>query len=297
MQKSHTCEPTIEEGWKICQDCGIYLPASKNQCFRENNPTCIKISHQSLLKNYRENSDYNRGFNPSATYLKYRKILIDWICEVGESLHLSLLTIQTAASLYDSLLSTKEFSKPLLQPIGLIALLVAAKSEEGDENVPRFHQLVRFTQNSVATLKRLELELLTTLKWQIVVVTPLHFIYFYTSHGVVFINDAIGASRVNERTASYVRKYAEFFADLALQEHEFIQFSAENIACACIAGARKVVGIFNIWPAELEEMTGKKLENTCFGKLWKNYQESFVADGNSKVKQSKENKENVRKNV
>lgn len=168
------------------------------------------------------------------------------MCEVGEALNLSLMTIQTAAFLFDAAMSLKDFSKNIMQPIALITLLVASKSEEGDENVPRFHHLVRYTQNSVATLRRLELELLTLLKWDIVIIIPLQFIYFYCSHGVVFVNDVVNSQIVNERIASYVKKYAEFFADLALQEHDLLQFSAESIACACIAAARRVVGISKI---------------------------------------------------
>lgn len=165
---------------------------------------------------------------------------------VGESLKFSVLTIQSAIALYDSALATKDFQKNNLQSLCLVSLFVAAKSEESDTYIPHFRSLIKYSKHPTATLRRMEVELLSALKWELAVVTPYHYTQFYIAHGIVYTGDLIKGKKINEKTARYIRKYTEFFVELCLQEYELYQFTPESLACACLAGARKAVGVRSV---------------------------------------------------
>jgi hypothetical protein len=119
--------------------------------------------------------------------------------------------------LFDAAMTLKEYSRGSYQGVALVALLIAAKIEELDENVPRLPRLARFSTHSAFSLRKMELELLTTLSWKLTVITPMHFIEHFLSLGVVFETDSVEDKPVTDRVTRYVRKYADFFADLVLQ--------------------------------------------------------------------------------
>ena len=74
--------------------------------------------------------------------------------------------------------------------------------------------------------------------------TPMHFIQFFIAQGIVFTEDLHkNSKKVDLNVAKYVRKYSEFFGDLSLLNYEFRQYPSVILSCACIAGARKTVGI------------------------------------------------------
>mmetsp|Transcript_31129 Transcript_31129/g.54123 ORF Transcript_31129/g.54123 Transcript_31129/m.54123 type:complete len:152 (+) Transcript_31129:453-908(+) len=108
------------------------------------------------------------------------------------------------------------------------------------------------------------------------VVTPMHFIEHFLSLGVVYASDTVEGKPVTERVTRYVRKYADFFADLVLQEYGFLRFDSLALARACIACARKAVKIFPIWNEELTELSEGELDQTCFAEVFAFYQTTFT---------------------
>ena len=86
--------------------------------------------------------------------------------------------------------------------------------------------------------------------------TPMHFIDFFVAQGIVFSGDKHkNQQTMNTRIARYIRKYSEFFADLSLQNYEFNNYDSVTLACACIAAARKTVGIDPMWREELTQLS------------------------------------------
>ena len=64
-----------------------------------------------------------------------------------------------------------------------------------------------------------------------------------------------GCGESRERALKYVKKYADFFAELCLQEYTFQQYLPSVMGAAVIAAARRAVKIDPIWNQELEQLT------------------------------------------
>jgi hypothetical protein len=57
-----------------------------------------------------------------------------------------------------------------------------------------------------------------------------------------------------------IRRYTEFFADLALQNYECLRFKPSLIAIACVVCARRTNRIKPLWNPHLESLTGYSFE-------------------------------------
>ena len=60
------------------------------------------------------------------------------------------------------------------------------------------------------------------------------------------------------QTIDNVRKFAEFYCEMCLQEHNFLQYDPFTLACGMIMAARKMVRLKVKWPYELYLMTGMR---------------------------------------
>jgi hypothetical protein len=220
-----------------------------------------------------ENEEKNRIYNENAYHLKYRKILVDWICEIGEDLKFTSETIHLTVSYMDSILSKIEVPKTKLQLICLCCLLIAAKFSEVDSKVPPLKEVHDFCRGtySVDLFKKSELLILELLDWNLKSITPYQFSQFYLSNGCTFSSDKSLIRDIDAKLLRYLRKYAEFFVDLSLQDYEFIKYNSHIVACASIAGARKATGLVPIWNDELIELTHTTWEEieSCFKSLYR----------------------------
>ena len=82
----------------------------------------------------------------------------------------------------------------------------------------------------------------------------------------------------NRRSAlKYVRKYADFFAELSLQEYTFQQYLPSVMSAAVVAAARRAVKIDPIWNSELESLTGYNASQIfkAYKHMYSYYTESF----------------------
>ena len=77
--------------------------------------------------------EVNRAYKPQPNYLKYRRFVVDWMCEIGETIKLSFTTIHHSAAIMDTFFSltkdietTKE-GKEFLQLVALTSIFVSAK--------------------------------------------------------------------------------------------------------------------------------------------------------------------------
>ena len=86
----------------------------------------------------------------------------------------------------------------------------------------------------------------------------------------MFSSDKSLLRAIDGKLLRFLRKYSEFFVDLALQEYIFNKYSSHILACAAIAGARKAIGITPIWNEELIEFTGIEfcIIKPCFDQLY-----------------------------
>lgn len=124
--------------------------------------------------------------------------------------------------------------------------------------IPTLAELNECSNNaySVDALKEMEVSVLRHLGWCLSLVTPIHFLQFYQARGIVFLADLFEGGPDNRASAlKYVKKYADFFAELCLQEYTFQQYLPSVMGAAVIAAARRAVKIDPIWNEELESLT------------------------------------------
>jgi Cyclin, C-terminal domain len=110
-------------------------------------------------------------------------------------------------------------------------------------------------------------EILRTMKWDLLKYSIIDFVNLFLSQGCIFSHDELSVikkenmgrnsvTKVSQQNAEYLRKYAEFFTDFCLQDENFIYSNYCLLACAILAFSRKHIRLNNLWPIELELMSG-----------------------------------------
>ena len=138
--------------------------------------------------------------------MQSRKHLVEWTVEVGDKLGQSNLTIHTALTYIDLLLpSEPSLEKPALQLTALTALLIASKYDELDDNIPPVKDFLRASKSRAAAAFEYsdvvahEATLLRRLEWDLMILTPLHFVHSLAGMGVLFESDCLTPSEDEAR--------------------------------------------------------------------------------------------------
>ena len=158
--------------------------------------------------------------------------------------------------------------------MSLVCLLVAAKFEEREIDVPTIDMLVQELKTPDLSkdqekeerrlrkhIVQLEIMILNRLKWDLSEYTPLHFLAHFIHKGVLFEDDMIDSMHQQhqqeqpslKRILKQFRKYTNFFAELALQDYAFQAFPSSIVAAAIVVATRKAVNIVPMWRPELEK--------------------------------------------
>ena len=156
----------------------------------------------------------------------------------------------------------------------MVCLLVAAKFEEREIDVPTIDMLVQELKTPDLSkdqekeerrlrkhIVQLEIMILNRLKWDLSEYTPLHFLAHFIHKGVLFEDDMIDSMHQHhqgeqpslKRILKQFRKYTNFFAELALQDYAFQAFPSSIVAAAIVVATRKAVNIVPMWRPELEK--------------------------------------------
>lgn len=238
--------------------------------------------HEDIFYNMHKGEKKHRVYNVGAKYIRHRRIVVDWMSEVGEEHKLSPVAIHCAVRHMDRLLGQTDVPKGRLQLVAMACILVAAKHEEAEENIPTMGELNECSNNSftIQELKDMEISVLRALNWQLTIVSPIHFLHLYLARGIVFESDLFeGGPQNKAATIKYAKKYADFFAELSLQEYTFQQYLPSVMAAAIVAASRRAVKIDPIWNTELEGLTTYAAAHIFKGyrHLWDFYVHSFPA--------------------
>ena len=241
----------------------------------------------------------NSKLSLSEAEIASRKRLVDWMCDIGDSLKLNPETIHKAVNYIDHIMCENRVEERELQDIALICILLSGKLTERDPEVNSIVSLFRKRMsNPKLDLMKYEVQVLAHLDWDLKCITAMEFIQFFASQGILFSNDSIGSVQIAEQSAKSLRQYAEFFADLCLQEYELIQADPLIVSAGIIAAARKTLKFNKVWSEELEELTTvMKKEAENFGSSILKYYERLFPKTQMKKKLEQEpqrstNKEN-----
>jgi len=208
-----------------------------------------------------EDQNKNRTFNDKAEYLKFRRLLVDWMAEVShKKFRLQPHTTHVAVMYLDRILQSSIVERDRLQLVSMVAILIAAKFEERELDVPPIVEIVQELGNQFSAKHVCEMEILVLnrLKWDLSEYTALHFLAHFFHNGVLYEDDMIHQTQTSavslKKITRYLQRYAEFFAEMTLQEYGFQKYSSSIVAASIVVASRKAINIMPYWRPEMEPL-------------------------------------------
>jgi len=280
-----------------CVDCGAYISNDGLSTLREENKKCnLEISPSILIENMIKKQHFNRNLTSElgSPEIMVRKKIVDWLCEIGESFHISSEFIHKAICYLDVIMAENTIADNDMQPLGVVCLLVACKMGEKDRQVDEIKAFLQSKLNIPAGhIRKYEMQVLSLLNFDLQCVTPMDFLQIFLFQGVIFKNEHLTNGKItHQKLAITIRQYAEFFADMVLQEYKMTwTINSQHLACGIILAARKMLKLEKGWNNELTIMTGLKYEEIyeIAEEILKIYSKLFGKTGPIMKKEDKEN--------
>lgn len=238
----------------------------------------IDSVYRAMLRQEVLRPDYSKQYE----YLKYRRVLIDWMIEVGET-HLRMRKeyVYAAVGYLETLLAceTPLPRKDRFQLLALSCLRLALKFQGVEEELPPMAEFWELGNRMYShdDISDAEATIFQKLNWRLIMVTPLHFLQHYMNQTVLFADDRLLGSELVDEAHGYYCKYAEFFVDLALQEYSLQVYRPSVLAASILVASRKALGVTPLWRDELSVLTGydDKQVTPCFQALWEHFEATF----------------------
>lgn len=154
-------------------------------------------------------------------YVSFRLMLIDWIKTLKNRFRLSDSTFHIAIKYMDYILSQKEYHNSKYQLIGLSCLILAAKYDELDMNIPfpeDFARIARLPYRNYV-IPQCETLLLEMLDWNLKISTVYSIGRCLLSQGVLFDDDRLDKQHTvpNEEYARLLTKMVESLIDSSIR--------------------------------------------------------------------------------
>uniref|UniRef100_A0A1Q3EW39 Putative cyclin b n=1 Tax=Culex tarsalis TaxID=7177 RepID=A0A1Q3EW39_CULTA len=191
--------------------------------------------------------------------LRYREVMVNFIRSVGEYEQLRRTTIHLAIYMLDAFMDNHNISDNRLNLVALTCVLLAAKIEENEPNVPSLSKLNELVQNQypIADFSVLEVLLLKFFNWNLIIPTAATFVEFWLLY-IVDSSDFAGClSEVQyhkQRTCAI--ELALEFLDITLADIKMSNVRPSLLSAACVASARSCVPVLVAWNDTMAEMTG-----------------------------------------
>jgi hypothetical protein len=125
-----------------------------------------------------------------------------------------------------------------MQLVAISCILIGAKYEEAEENVPSSAELNEFAQHEYSTemIQQMELTVLNRLDWCLTAVTPLHFLGYYLAKGALFVDDLMQGKPLLEKVPRWLLDRCLPFFSRLFTHMPTLQFNLQVFA--------KVRGVF-----------------------------------------------------
>ena len=175
------------------------------------------------------------------TYLKYRKVVAEWMLDVCEHFTLHPTTTHAAICYLDRLQPHEKFSRFEWQMIAISCILMASKYNECEDHVPDLHTLEDITQQPIPneTVLQYELWALKRMGWKLNARTAVCFLCSYLRCGIFLESDkARAGDDVSEDDGSPCPSPSVFISETNPEVLTFLDAKAgklaKKIAAACI---------------------------------------------------------------
>lgn len=277
----------------FCQQTWHKSLGSRPYGIQESIDEKLNICTEDLFNDMRERQvDYvsPMTYSPKASYLPYRRYLVDWMSDVGEQCCLHNTTVHVSILFLDKIFRSRDIPRGKWQLLATGCISLAAKYEEAEEHCPSIPDLLQLTKLNASghtslSFREGELEVLRYLGWRLRAIPPLHFIGYFLSKGATFEDDSWQGRPLIEKIPKYVRKYADFFCNLTLQEYLFQQYLPSKLAAAILLASRVALQLQPRWRPELVRLTGYQEHELVdiFQHVWSYYEEQFPGHGSRSI--------------
>ncbi|XP_072046631.1 cyclin-J-like [Amphiura filiformis] len=203
------------------------------------------------------------AFKGQSPQVHLRRYLVDWLAILCERFEIGRHALHLAVYMLDRFMDHYAIVKESqLQLLALACLLIATKYEEKEEKVQKlttFNTQVNMdTTGCKEDYLHMELLLLDFFSWKISVPTAAYFMDFYLTEAISCNDQYAGRPlsteyAINART--YLRKYANYFLDVSLQDHVFSSCKPSLVGAVCIASARVCLQLTPTWTSHLNKLT------------------------------------------
>lgn len=229
-------------------------------------------------------------YSPHASYLPYRRYLVDWMSDVGEQCRLHNSTVHVSVLYLDKIFRSADIPRNQWQLLATACISIAAKYEEAEEHCPQIPDLLIMTKLSNAghtslSFREGELEVLRRLGWQLRAFPAMHVAGYFLSKGVCYEDDTWQGRALIEKIPKYVKKYIEFFCNLTLQDYSFQQYLPTKLGAAVVLASRVALQLEPRWRPELVRLTGYEESDITdmFNHVWSYYEEQFPGHGSRSI--------------
>jgi len=224
-----------------------------------NDSDYIQVIVSWLKKREAQSMEY-KGQSPQ---IQRRRHLVDWTSIVGEKLHLTNSTVHLAVKILDYFMDGHDIQDPQLYLVCLVSLLLAAKMEEKEKNVPKCSVLNSFTEHKLPlnNFVSLEVVILKYFNWNLCLPTACSFTELWVPYSVHPTDLHNNGPLISFREAqAYFQQYVKHFLQLVMQESAFVDTLPSLLGASLLAAARISFGLTPTWSKRVELITGYALE-------------------------------------
>ena len=143
--------------------------------------------------------------------------------------------------------------------VALGGLLLAAKVEEKDGNIPRCTKLNSFVKNAfpIKDFYSIELVMLHFFDWKLCLPTAYYFAMLLLPYAILATDRLTsGPILCFTKAHAYLEEYVNFFLKVSVSEKCLLEKMPSIVGISVIAAARKAFGLVEDWPFYLERMSG-----------------------------------------
>ena len=202
----------------------------------------------------------NRFYSVKPHHVECRPKAVKWMASFASKFRYQPQTLMLSINYFDAVLSQFTVTYAQVKLIAFICLHLAAKMCERDEKIPHIEEAYKLFDQEFSPSEVLNCEKLVfgILNYRLDLSTPISFVLFFLSKGVVLQSELCSEKLSHDSMESFMLRFEKLAVNIALssiQDYEFYQFTSLAIACSAIALARKITRIGPVWSEELEELT------------------------------------------
>ena len=224
----------------------------------------------------------------SPTWIRFRRVIVDWITEYGEGHKVRPTTIHMCISMLDRMMVKAKVARDNLQKVSIVCMFISMKLGETHDAFPNLLDTINSDPKTFYCTSREmfhhEMMVLDALDMKVITYPASYFIHYWVVQGVVFKEDRIRDRECTIKVANFAKRYADFFYELCLQNFSFRRYKESLFAATCIYCARKALKITPLWRESLSVITtyAETDMEACAAEMWEYYLENFPPENGEK---------------